>query len=372
MSGDRFVDLSQGRFQNASCKRVQAQFFDYLDGELALAERLAVEAHLEACVFCRHELTQRRSAERALASALSEVPAAGDLRPAFYARLAAEPAPRSRWAGWRIAVPTLAACGLALAFLRLAPPNHPTHLAETPSESRSTTPALAFRSAPPLETIPLEPRARTDRELPSVGLRARRPDAYLTSPGEQRVAMAEVTRLHENRFPMLQVTEDAKKAEASFYRHAAESASTHKGAILSEGLSNTPLQNLPAPVTLQIASTKDLATASDFKETTRFYALDADMADNNVMLKNRSHFDVSPDTKMFGYLSAAARTPGTAFGDTVTMLGMSAKATLGEVSLSVEDDERGFTSNTRMASVSEEREEGEVLTIDAEGAPGTF
>jgi anti-sigma factor RsiW len=95
----------------------------YLDGELSLEDRGLVEAHLGECGACRAERDRLAGALKLLA----RLPPPPDLSPAFeqrfYARLAAERAPRragffERF-GWRLLAPGLAgvAASAALVFV---------------------------------------------------------------------------------------------------------------------------------------------------------------------------------------------------------------------------------------------------------------
>jgi hypothetical protein len=77
------------------CRRVLANLPAFLDGDLDGATHRAVQAHLDACADCRSAQEWQMQAEKALQSASTQIPPAGDLRPGFYARLAEiEPATR--------------------------------------------------------------------------------------------------------------------------------------------------------------------------------------------------------------------------------------------------------------------------------------
>ena len=102
------------------CARVQSRLLSYLDGSGSPQERQSVQQHLDGCDLCRRELALYRQSEQALSSALQTAPPAGDLRAAFYARLASEAAPRTSRhlrVNWRVAVPALAACSVLLGWL---------------------------------------------------------------------------------------------------------------------------------------------------------------------------------------------------------------------------------------------------------------
>lgn len=99
---------------------------EYLDGDLAGAERAALEAHLEACDACRTVLEELRAVVVA-AGALRDRPPRNDLWPAVAARIGADvprtavidlPARRRGLVRGRPAVPRpLLAAGLALLLL---------------------------------------------------------------------------------------------------------------------------------------------------------------------------------------------------------------------------------------------------------------
>ena len=91
---------------------------EYLDGDLAPAERSALEAHLHGCADCRATLEELRGVV-ARAKTLEERPPRANLWPAINARLApgtARLTPR-RWRGVVVSVPQLMAAGIALAVL---------------------------------------------------------------------------------------------------------------------------------------------------------------------------------------------------------------------------------------------------------------
>ena len=97
---------------------------DYLDGELPVGERVALEAHLAGCAPCRATLDELRWVV-ARAHALADRPPAEDLWPAIAALVggsggAVKPAPVVPIATRRrisFSIPQLAAAGIALAVL---------------------------------------------------------------------------------------------------------------------------------------------------------------------------------------------------------------------------------------------------------------
>ncbi|GEM_PF-3297015 len=114
-----------------SCDWVQERLCGYLDGELPLSERERFQVHTETCSACAREVQNARRADLALHQAISTVPAAGDLRSGFYAKLAqseAKPRASRRW-GWVVAAPAFAACAIAVVLMR------PTTPVSNPAES---------------------------------------------------------------------------------------------------------------------------------------------------------------------------------------------------------------------------------------------
>lgn len=97
---------------------------DYVDGELAPAERASLESHLAACADCRATLPELRDVVAA-ASSLRPVPPSEDLWPDVAARIASTPR-RGTVAAFRrilsarrfsFTLPQIAAAGLALMVL---------------------------------------------------------------------------------------------------------------------------------------------------------------------------------------------------------------------------------------------------------------
>src|ERR1700740_1026663 len=83
-----------------SCARLEGKILGYVDGRLKEGERLEMEKHLSACAACRVRVNEFR----AVNVLLDELPriepsAAFDVR--MQARVAAEPAKQSWWAGVR-------------------------------------------------------------------------------------------------------------------------------------------------------------------------------------------------------------------------------------------------------------------------------
>ena len=105
---------------NARCENVQSHLLSYLDDELDTPERSLIEYHLAQCSTCRAEMAAFERAEAALGSASAMIPAPGDLRSDFYARLEQSrrtPAPIR----WGFALPAVACAGLAFLLLSNLP-----------------------------------------------------------------------------------------------------------------------------------------------------------------------------------------------------------------------------------------------------------
>src|SRR5688572_20129948 len=87
---------------------------EYLDGELAPADRLEIEAHLASCAGCRNLIEELRAVARR-AGSLEDRPPGTNLWPPIAARIGA---PASRWTR-RVSftVPQLAAAAVALMVL---------------------------------------------------------------------------------------------------------------------------------------------------------------------------------------------------------------------------------------------------------------
>ncbi len=75
-----------------SCSKVIASLTFLADGEFGSADTRRMESHLASCAQCALAWRNTQLAERALVEAREAIPAAGDLRPGFTARII--PAPR--------------------------------------------------------------------------------------------------------------------------------------------------------------------------------------------------------------------------------------------------------------------------------------
>ncbi len=166
-----------------SCAEVRAREWDFVEGVLPNTMRASVEAHLDGCESCRRAVTLCRSAENALLSASAYIPAAGDLRTGFYARLATQPRPARRH-GLPLALSGLAAGLLALAVIRptfppraVSPPHPGSTIAATTLGLRPAivpTATLRVASSMPrhLRDLQLLPEGLTNTLLSSAASRA--------------------------------------------------------------------------------------------------------------------------------------------------------------------------------------------------------
>jgi hypothetical protein len=141
---------------------VRAREWDFVEGALSIAERAWVQTHLDGCESCRREMMLCRSAEEMLLSAAMQIPPAGDLRTAFYTRLAEQNQQQSPRHYRRPAALSALALGLlALALVRPAL----QHQAGSRTPIRNTEVAFVPTAAPPAAT-PRLPQTLMDTKLP--------------------------------------------------------------------------------------------------------------------------------------------------------------------------------------------------------------
>jgi len=144
-----------------TCADVRAREWDFVEGTLPISERVAVQTHLDACESCRKAMTLCRSAEDALLSASAHIPAAGDLRAGFYARLATQQRPARRYGRPMVALSALAAGVLVVALFRPAfhtPSASPASSGRTVAASSSLG-QPAFAPMPPSDEAAAPPHA---------------------------------------------------------------------------------------------------------------------------------------------------------------------------------------------------------------------
>jgi hypothetical protein len=403
---------------------VQTRCFDYLDGGLAAADRQQVEAHLAACAVCRREMEMSRRSEAALSSALSATPPAGDLRAAFYARLAASRAPQPWWASGRLALPAVAACALVLMLWRpattIAPPETtepklPNSLAATPakpfSDSKEREGAgrredrLDFagrKIAAPIVAMPFESagsakrRASVENSRQSLNVDAagqNRPLAEAIAPGVAsglgRAAGSPGTPPRQN--PSEPMLPGKAESEARSFKEASSSTRPQQNALAAGGFGRglsggaTPelrqqmrrnAEAISPHKTWAADKLEEQATLSDRKANADIEGA----MDNTTYAFHSSLGAESPaeaplqrekETTLNLYADSDALRSyyGVALQARRTALSIAPGEPNAEVDLNVEDDVRGFSASTRVQSSVEEREDGQILTIEADSAP---
>ena len=139
-----------------TCADVRAREWDFVEGSLPTPLRASLQTHLDGCAACRREMLFCRSAEGVLRTAPAQIPPAGDLRPGFYTRLAAEQRQPRRY-GRSAAVFALAAGVLALALARPA-----MHTTVGPHPDQ-TTANVAVHTVPPSAEAALPPATPEER-----------------------------------------------------------------------------------------------------------------------------------------------------------------------------------------------------------------
>ena len=160
---------------NARCEHIQPRLLSYLDRALDPVERSLIEKHLRQCASCRTELAEFQRAEEALGGAAAAMASPGDLRPEFYARLAASRRAPSR-IRWGYAVPVAVCAGLLLLLVRFVP----TRMA--PDSGPMGDPAS--RQIARIETRPLH-RSRNDAAIHNLTLKSANPTASIAKADTQ-------------------------------------------------------------------------------------------------------------------------------------------------------------------------------------------
>jgi anti-sigma factor RsiW len=136
---------------------------DYLDGELAEGERIALEAHLQSCEECTEVLEQLRAVVTR-ARTLGGMAPEQDLWPAIAQRIGATPSKhqrrelsftRSGSRRWSFSLPQLAAAGIALMTLSggtvwlARGPESPGAIARVATQPPRTIPAITAAAGLP-------------------------------------------------------------------------------------------------------------------------------------------------------------------------------------------------------------------------------
>jgi hypothetical protein len=318
------------------CTGVRAQLLDYIDGELSPRERQAVLAHLEACVDCRQELALCQRAERALLSGASAIPAPGDLRASFYARLDANPSAQRARLGWRIAGPALA-MGMGLLALALWLPVGLHRGGTTPEDVASGTTAR-----------PGDRFAGTDGT-------SRPPLAVGTERGAARHNSSDLGSM-----VAMATIEDGFYPYGLFGLDQPTNAGTRHRTKSTLGLRRRGRGDTHsvAPGDLAKRSTVRL-TRSDSPTGSARSSYQSEAIDRDVRLYSRSEID-RVTRKLEMPAPVYAYTDQAGMGDVDS-----------GVHLRVVDEVRGFTASARIADSIEDRNGDRVLTIDAtEGASG--
>ena len=139
-----------------TCADVRAREWDFVEGSVPTPLRASLQTHLDGCAACRREMLFCRSAEGVLLTAPAQIPPAGDLRPGFYTRLAAEQS-RPRRYGRPAALFALAAGMLVLALARpvlhTAPGPHTDQTTGTVAVNVPRPTETAFPPAAPEEGV---------------------------------------------------------------------------------------------------------------------------------------------------------------------------------------------------------------------------
>jgi hypothetical protein len=391
------------------CARVQARLLSYLDGSVSERERYSLQQHLDSCDLCRRELALYQMSEQALNGARHAAPPAGDLRAAFYARLASETAPRSSRpskVNWRLAVPALAACSVLLGVLSV-PHQRQTPLDTArigqgsqiarvePQNSVAVMPGDALRenlavqpaSSTPfskrivrnLDTLPpvqtgamsgsgrLNPNARTRRKPVAVIIagvghhrEAGSDHAFLKLP-----VSANATRMILGRKSTTR--QDNKEATMLAYldKQQSEADQSKSNKMIDAPGGTGAKKDTDVYAYDEQGKTRSLQPGI----TARQYAFaNAFTLNTDAMFKDRS--DNMPSLNTFALGVASGASPGDAFvssaaGDNVGNSLENGTEDNG-IAIQVRDSRRGFTSSMRLASQVRQRDGRQVLTIHVE------
>lgn len=346
------------------CDWTQERMFAYVDGSMDAKERVSVQLHLDGCLNCQQELALVRRSEEALASAPFAIPAPGDLRAGFYAKLAeAETAraPRPYRGQWGVA---LSACFVLLfavvvwRVLPTSPSGQPVQ--PQPSDSSHT---LAMRDHQENEEAVLD--------IPTAGPVDKRAepltdatDALRAKPvNSPRVASAATTesRVYSKKKTTFDTEDSVMGAMAAEVK-----ATLKKSSRLQE-------ENRVASTTdrLGLSSAADKLARSharnrglDRLETKQKDAREEE-ADTATFLAmkpwtDREFYELRAfdrDAKAGDGVDYAERASGYVVASNVPEEG--------DIKLEVSDDVRGFRATARYANRVEVRDDGEVLTIEA-------
>ena len=413
-----------------ACRHIQERMALFMDGELSPQEMRNVASHLNDCPACRREREQWQQAENALMGVRQHVPASGDLRSGFYARLA--DAPLSRRSGlridWRMAVPALAACGLAFGWLTTQRPvlsttsgsvavvpntntiatapsvNSSLQIAQSGNSGTGNTHSQAIAANKPI-TSPsalfgltvAKPGKRTNFKAAAVADNARRrirvQGLRSTYPQLARLTLrrnrSEGTptlefRAHANSTSAVFAYEPTSTVNAPFGRITAANAIRHPARKQDEALYNeaptaygwamAQPRSKNAPQINNDASAQTLAKTTDReKDTNRLgYTLSAAKAKKFGDLQNSlasvPMMDSTADQPRMETFALGLNSELREYPSDGAR-GLTLKASLGKqegIYLKVQDSKRGFISETRIASRIQEQNGQRVLVIKAD------
>lgn len=331
------------------CARATDSVFAYLDGEMNPKEKAEFEAHLDACPACRQEVALCRTAERALGAGAGAIPPAGDLRPTFYARLAAEQQKQRRplWIGWKAAVPALAMTLIAVTLLRLNRQPLPT----THPESQTTQTA----STTPVSGTPDRMEKTHNLNLQNLAALSRKEKR----PVKDRMAIARIdpervkaaVRSYKKRHL---VKNDAEKHQPDVTTGTNQPVTSFD----ARAKQDTPMNlayNEPAAKPYREERATALSPASGAKYSVE--RLSAASAPGALFDGNIPRFRAQ---NLGSSLAASADTKSDAHVVTASVQT--------EVNLHVSDEIRGFMSSTRISNATAKHEGQPVLSIEAEDA----
>ena len=148
-----------------SCSRMENKILGYVDGRLKEGERLEMEKHLSTCAPCQLRVTEFSSVHALLDELpMIEPSEACDLR--VRARVAAEPAKQSWWAGF-LPSPRVAFAASMLLLGTLWIGTFPGYI-DPPPIDQADVPVLenydVISSFEPLTELPQAPADETDQQ----------------------------------------------------------------------------------------------------------------------------------------------------------------------------------------------------------------
>lgn len=318
------------------CRWVRERLLDYLDGSLPEPERLTFQAHVAECDACRIEARAARSAEEALSSLLSAAPEFGDLRPAFYARLAASRQLSRKRAAWS-GVGAIAV--VAIGSLLFAHRSRPSPIAPM-KDGRTVVAELA------------NPRAEWHREPGASSASALRQLSQVRiRPSYVRMAMLSPVPREDGRSPgrsRLRLEHSAVSVLA------AKEPANRAGPV--EALGHLPTGVAPYDLLAMDADNTAIGRSQLWShvETTSSAA----NLDNMTDPRMAASFESALSRRRLVEPSSAlpVRTAD------------SAAPAKDEFVLHVTDDVRGFSATARLATLRREEADGEVVTIDSDDA----